>query len=150
MTATTQGRDPQLGIGDYAFFNTASGETIYEGTLVMVNASGLAVAAVDNSANAFVGIATGYTACGTNTATAGTLGVDGSASVRVKRTGTALVNFSGTATLADIGKTAACVDNATVALLADASGDVVAGLIVEVPSSTTVRIDMTGWTTQAK
>jgi len=64
----------------------------------------------------------------------------------VKRTGTFLVNYSGTLTLADIGTSPAIVDNATLGPKASASGDIGAGLIVEVPSATTCRVDMTYYT----
>lgn len=144
MTAITADRDPQFADGDYAWFNTASGETIYAGSLVMLNASGLAVAATDNSANIFAGVACNYSTGGANTATVGTINAEANR-VQVKRTGTYLINYSGTLTLADIGELAYIVDNGTVSS-ASASGDVPGGLIVEVPSATTCRLDMTYYT----
>src|SRR5512133_3932972 len=141
MTAVTADRDPQFGDGDYAWYNPASGETIYAGTMVMLNASGLAEAATDNSANVFVGVACNYSASGTDVSAVGTIN-DASGRVLVRRTGTFLVNYSGTLTLADVGTMPAIVDNATLGPVASASGDVRAGVIVEVPSATTCRVQM--------
>lgn len=141
MTAVTADRDPQFGDGDYIWLRSASGETIYAGTMVMLNASGLAEAATDNSANIFIGVATNYSASGTDSATAGSI-PSPSGMVCVKTTGTFLCNYSGTLTLADIGTMPAIVDNATLGPVASASGDVRAGIIVEVPSATTCRVLM--------
>ena len=138
MTAVTTDRDPQLSDGDYAWHNVANGSAIYTGTLVNLNASGLAVPASNSSAQIFVGVALNTVASGTGASAA-----TASASeyqVKVKRSGIALFDYSGTLTQANLGDLVYALNNATVAPVSEATDALEVGTIVEVVSSTTCRV----------
>lgn len=109
-------------------------EDIYEGALVAVNAAGYAVNAGDDASAVVVGVA--------DTTALNASGAAGDKEVHVRRSGvfTFVAGFS--AAQADVNTLCYAVDNQTVALAATTTNDVVVGRILEVLSSSKVRVDI--------
>ncbi len=132
MADATAARDVKRADGDLITVPVDDGDTIYAGTLVMVNTAGFAVKGADTASNLFVGVA----ADTVNNAS----GADGDKKVAVYTEGTFEFAFSGTAAQADVGKSVYAVDNQTVALAATTTNDVLVGKIVEFIDASTVRV----------
>lgn len=109
-------------------------EKIYEGALVSVNAAGYAVNAGDDANTVVVGIA--------DETVDNSAGSNGDKEIKVRRTGvfTFVAGFS--AAQADVNSLVYASDNQTVDLAANLTNDVLVGRIVEVLSTSKVRVDI--------
>lgn len=109
-------------------------EKIYEGALVAINAAGYAVNAGDDANTVVVGVA--------DQTVDNSAGSNGDEEIQVRRTGvfTFVAGFS--AAQADVNSLAYASDNQTVDLAANLTNDVLVGRIVEVLSSSKVRVDI--------
>lgn len=109
-------------------------EKIYEGALVSVNAAGYAVNAGDDANTVVVGIA--------DETVDNSAGSNGDEEIKVRRTGvfTFVAGFS--AAQADVNSLVYASDNQTVDLAANLTNDVLVGRIVEVLSTSKVRVDI--------
>lgn len=132
MADATAARDVKRSPGDLITVPVDDGDTIYAGTIVMVNTAGYAVKGADTASCVFVGVA----ADTVNNAS----GSDGDKKVACYTEGTFEFAFSGTADQASVGKACYIVDNQTVALAATTSNDVLVGKIVEFIDASTVRV----------
>ena len=133
MTAiTTAKKGLRRQDGEILSFQVASATTIPEGAIVSINAAGYAVNATDAANDVVVGIADETVV----NPSGGTL------LIKVCRTGVFTIVFGGTATIADVNTLVYVVDNQTCNLAAVTTNDVVLGRIVEVISSTKVRVDI--------
>lgn len=106
----------------------AASTTLYAGTLVNANTSGLAVKGSDTASEVFLGVAMET--------------VDSAKKpyIRVWAEGVFDFDFSGTATQATVGKDVYVVDNHTVALAATTTNDVRVGKVIGFNSATSVRV----------
>jgi hypothetical protein len=107
---------------------------VYKGSLLAFNTSGYAVKAADTASFNLAGIAFEQV---DNSA-----GSAGDKEVRVWRTGVFELNFSGTASQADVGKAVYMVDDNTVALAATTTNDVLVGRIVQFVTASKVRVEI--------
>jgi hypothetical protein len=109
-------------------------EEIFEGALVAVNAAGYAVNAGDDANAVVVGVA--------DESKDNSGGSNGDQYIKVRRTGvfTFVAGFS--AAQADVNTLCYATDNQTVDLAATTTNDVLVGRIVEVLSSSKVRVDI--------
>lgn len=107
---------------------------LWKGSIVANNTTGYAAKAVDTS---------GFTLGGVAFETVdNSAGAAGDKYIRVWRKGVFELNFSGTATQADVGKAVYMSDDNTVALAATTTNDVLVGRIVEFVSATKVRVEL--------
>jgi len=109
-------------------------ENIYEGALVAINAAGYAVNGGDDANAVIVGVA--------DESVDNSGGAAGDKSIKVRRSGvfTFVAGFS--AAQADVNTLVYAVDNQSVDLAATTTNDVLVGRIVEVLSSSKVRVDI--------
>jgi hypothetical protein len=133
MCALSSARETDRKPGDLIAYGVAANGKPYKGGLVMLNASGYAIAGANTTACLSLGVA--YESIDN------TGGANGAKSVRVWRTGIHPFAIAAAA-VTDIGKLVYISDDLTVTLTA---GHVLAGRIAEVYSSTSVgvEIDMT-------
>jgi len=129
LTALSDSYDAERKDGVLVVYKVAGGAAIYKGAMVALDASGFAIPAADASGLLFVG----YAYENADNAE----GDDGDVSVRVWKDGSFLA-AKASAAQGDLGKAAYVVDDNTVAL--SATHSVLAGTIVEVPASDTVRV----------
>lgn len=109
-------------------------EQIFEGALVAINAAGYAVNAGDDASTVVVGVA--------DNSVDNSGGSAGDKEVLVRRTGVFTFNAAHTAAQTDVNNLAMASDNQTVDLAANTTNDIVVGRIVEVLSSSKVRVDI--------
>ena len=109
-------------------------EAIYEGALVAVNAAGYAVNAGDDANAVVVGVA--------DESVDNSAGAAGDTSIKVRRTGVFSFVAGFSAAQSDVNSLAYASDNQTVDLAANLTNDVLVGRIVEVVSSSKVRVDI--------
>lgn len=111
-------------------------EQIFEGALVAVNAAGYAVNAGDDAGAVVVGVA--------DNSVDNSGGSAGDEYIKVRRTGVFTFVAGWAAAQTDVGSLVAAVDNQTVNLPADVAvtNDVIVGRVVEVLSSSKVRVDI--------
>ena len=109
-------------------------EDIYEGALVAINAAGYAVNAGDDASAVVVGVAD------TTALNAG--GAAGAKEINVRRSGVFSFVAGWSAAQADVNTLVYAVDNQTVDLAATTTNDVLVGRVVEVLSSSKVRVDI--------
>jgi hypothetical protein len=116
-------------------YKVAACTTIYKGALACLDADGYAIPAADTTGLIFIGVAyeDGDNATGT----------DGAIKVRVLKMGTYLV-AKATAAQTDLGKAMCISDDNTVA--ADTTNDIPAGVAVEAPDSSHLRIRIDKYT----
>lgn len=114
-------------------------EKIPEGALVATNAAGYAVNATDTAANIVMGVADETV---DNSSAAVPAGANGLRRIKVRRTGVFSFVYGGTATVANVNDLVYAVDNQTVDLIGVTTNDMVVGRIVEVLSTTKVRVDI--------
>lgn len=109
-------------------------EEVFEGALVAINAAGYAVNAGDDANAVVVGVA--------DQSVDNSGGSAGDKEIQVRRSGvfTFVANFS--AAQADVNTLCYAVDNQTVDLAANTTNDILVGRIVEVLSSSKVRVDI--------
>ena len=133
MGALTANRDPQTRDDEILSILVEDNVHIYRGAGVCVNAAGYATPAADTAGNVFLGIA--REECD-NTLTGHT---QGGKRVTVFRPGSAVFAKS-SAAQTDIGLEAFISDDQTVVLAAAGTEGVHVGTVIDVPSSSTVRV----------
>lgn len=111
-----------------------SNVSIPEGALVSINAAGYAVNATDAANDVFVGIA--------DESVDNSGGSAGDKRIKVRRTGVYTLLFDGTAAQSDVNTLVYVKDNETVDIAGDLTNDVLVGRIVEVLSTSKVRVDI--------
>lgn len=109
-------------------------EAIYEGALVAINAAGYAVNAGDDANAVVVGVA--------DESVDNSAGSAGDTSIKVRRTGVFSFVAGFSAAQSDVNSLAYASDNQTINLAANLTNDVLVGRIVEVVSSSKVRVDI--------
>ena len=109
-------------------------EAIFEGALVAINAAGFAVNAGDDASTVVVGVA--------DNSVDNSGGSAGDTEILVRRTGVFTFNTAYTAAQTDVNNLATASDNQTVDLAANTTNDIVVGRIVEVLSTSKVRVDI--------
>ncbi len=109
-------------------------ENIYEGALVAINAAGYAVNAGDDASAVVVGVA--------DESVDNSAGSNGSLSIKVRRTGVFTFNAAWSAAQADVNTLVYASDNQSVDLVGTTTNDVLVGRVVEVVSSSKVRVDI--------
>jgi hypothetical protein len=107
---------------------------LFKGSIVANNASGYAAKGADTASFTLAGIA--YETIDNSA------GSNGSQNIRVWRQGVFELNFTATATQADVGKLVYMSDDNTVALAATTTNDVAVGRIVQFVSATKVRVEL--------
>lgn len=110
----------------------AAAEAIYEGALVEVNSSGYAANAGDDSGAVFAGV------CDKTVDNSG--GSAGDLDCLVRTGGVVKVSAAFSAAQSNVGDEVTLSDNQTVDLAANTTNDVTCGRIVEVVSSSVVRV----------
>lgn len=138
MSAATANRDAKRSEGKLKSFAVATLTTIYKDTLVGVNAGGYLVNMSDAASLYFMGVAV--------EGKDNSAGANGALSCRVRRDGEfEFVYGGGDATIALVGEVAYLNDNQTVDEdPATATNEYPVGVIVEVVSTTKVRVDIAG------
>ena len=109
-------------------------ESIFEGALVAINAAGYAVNAGDDANAVIVGVA--------DESVDNSGGAAGDKEIKVVRTGVFTFNTAYSAAQTDVNNIAMASDNQTVDLAANTTNDIPVGRIVEVLSSSKVRVDI--------
>lgn len=109
-------------------------EEIFEGALVAINAAGYAVNGGDDANAVIVGVA--------DESVDNSAGSNGSLSIKVRRTGVFTFNAAWSAAQADVNTLVYASDNQSVDLAATTTNDVLVGRVVEVVSSSKVRVDI--------
>jgi hypothetical protein len=109
-------------------------EEIFEGALVAINAAGYAVNAGDDASTVVVGVA--------DESVDNSGGSAGDKEIKVVRTGVFTFNTAYSAAQTDVNNIAMASDNQTVDLAANTTNDIPVGRIVEVLSSSKVRVDI--------
>ncbi len=109
-------------------------EEIFEGALVAINAAGYAVNGGDDANAVIVGIA--------DESVDNSAGSNGSLSIKVRRTGVFTFNAAWSAAQADVNTLVYASDNQSVDLVGTTTNDVLVGRVVEVVSSSKVRVDI--------
>lgn len=109
-------------------------EEIFEGALVAINAAGYAVNAGDDANAVVVGVA--------DESKDNSAGAAGDEYIKVRRTGVFSFVAGFSAAQADVNTLCYASDNQTVNLAANLTNDVLVGRIVEVLSSSKVRVDI--------
>ena len=133
MANLTNGYEACDKSGALVGYNIKGSTRIFAGALVSIDdATGYLVPAGDAAGRTFAGVA--YET-GDNTT-----GTDGAIGIRVKKTGTYIYGFSGTANQAVIGKKAYAVDDNAVALAATTTSDVYVGDVVALVTGGKVRV----------
>jgi len=133
VTALSENYDAERKDGILVVYQVAAAATIYKGAMVALDDDGFAIPAADAAGALFVGYA--YEKADNAD------GEDGDVSVRVWKDGSFLA-AKASATQSDLGQAAYIVDDNTVAL--STTHSVLAGTIVEVPSSGAVRLLIRG------
>jgi hypothetical protein len=131
ITARKASTDRQDGLV-YPFLMGA--EEIFEGALVAINAAGYVVNAGDDANAVVVGVA--------DESVDNSGGAAGDKTLVVRRTGVFTFNAAFSAAQADVNTLCYASDNQTVDLAANTTNDVLVGRIVEVLSSSKVRVDI--------
>jgi len=129
MSVLTENYDAQGKAGALVSYPVAGTTHIYKGSLVCVNSDGYAVPGADSADYAFVGVA--------YEETNNTSGSAGDRRVRLLKTGS-FVYSKEDAQQSDLGKLMYLSDDNTVA--DSTSHSVPAGIVVEVPNSSQVRL----------
>ncbi|MBC8138712.1 MAG: hypothetical protein H8F28_22760 [Fibrella sp.] len=133
MATLTANYDGERKDGDLVAYNIAAATKIYKGALVAVtDATGYLTNASDAAGTTFAGIA--FEGGDNSSGAAGGLGL------RVEKTGTFILDFSGSTSQAIIGKKVYAVDNQTVALAASTANDLYVGDVVALISGGKVRV----------
>ena len=109
-------------------------ENIYEGALVAINAAGYAVNAGDDANTVVVGVA--------DETVDNSGGSAGDTSIKVRRTGVFTFVAAWSAAQSDVNTLVYASDNQSVDLVGTTTNDVLVGRIVEVLSSSKVRVDI--------
>ena len=109
-------------------------ESIFEGALVAINAAGFVVNAGDDANAVVVGVA--------DESVDNSGGSAGDKTLQVRRSGVFTFVAGWSAAQADVNTLVYAVDNQTVDLAATTTNDVLVGRIVEVLSSSKVRVDI--------
>ena len=109
-------------------------ESIFEGALVAINAAGYAVNAGDDANAVIVGVA--------DETVDNSGGAAGDLSIKVRRSGVFTFVAAWSAAQADVNTLVYAVDNQSVDLAATTTNDVLVGRVVEVLSSSKVRVDI--------
>lgn len=109
-------------------------ESIFEGALVAINAAGYAVNAGDDANAVVVGIA--------DESVDNSGGAAGDKSIKVRRSGVFTFVAAWSAAQADVNTLVYAVDNQSVDLVGTTTNDVLVGRVVEVISSSKVRVDI--------
>lgn len=109
-------------------------EEIFEGALVAINAAGYAVNGGDDANAVIVGVA--------DESVDNSAGSNGSLSIKVRRTGVYTFNSAFSAAQSDVNTVVTCSDNQTVDVAGTTTNDIVVGRVVEVLSSSKVRVDI--------
>lgn len=109
-------------------------ESIFEGALVAINAAGYAVNAGDDASTVIVGVA--------DESVDNSGGAAGDLSIKVRRSGVFTFNSAFSAAQADVNTVVTCSDNQTVDVAGTTTNDIVVGRVVEVLSSSKVRVDI--------
>jgi len=109
-------------------------EEIFEGALVAINAAGYAVNGGDDANAVVVGIA--------DESVDNSAGSNGSLSIKVRRSGVFTFNAAWSAAQADVNTLVYASDNQSVDLVGTTTNDVLVGRVVEVLSSSKVRVDI--------
>lgn len=128
MADITTSRDDARQEGVLVDIKLASSTTLYAGTLVSTNSSGLGVKSSDTANEKFQGVAME------------TVSSANKAYIRVWKEGVFDFDFSGTATQATVGLAVYAVDNHTVALAATTTNDILVGYVVGFNSASSVRV----------
>lgn len=124
------------GAGDVVFLPLASTAAVYKrGWLMNRNASGYGKVGADATAEEFAGMAE-------EAVTVITGGSNGAEKMHIARKGVRRFTFASTLTQAALGKAAYVKDNYRLALFADVTHAVFAGIIVEVISSGEAFVDI--------
>lgn len=131
MADITARRDEQYQQG-VQFPLLAGAEQIFEGALVSVNSSGYAVNAGDDAGAVFAGVA--------QETVDNSGGAAGDKEVVVRQGGIVLLNAAFSAAQTNVGDEVTASDNQTVDLAATTTNDIAVGRIVEVVSSSKVRV----------
>jgi hypothetical protein len=134
MTALTEDKKVQYKEGVDIPIPVASGETIYAGGFVCVNADGYALPGADTSNLIFVGVAREYV---DNSG-----GSDGDENVTVRRRGVFKATMGNSVTQANVGDSVFLSDDQTLDLTADVSNNIYAGIIAGYIDSTHVWVDI--------
>lgn len=109
-------------------------ESIFEGALVAINAAGYAVNAGDDANAVVVGVA--------DESVDNSGGAAGDTSIKVRRSGVFTFVAAWSAAQADVNTLVYAVDNQSVDLVGTTTNDVLVGRVVEVLSSSKVRVDI--------
>ena len=109
-------------------------EKIYEGALVAVNAAGFAVNGGDDASAVVVGIA--------DETIDNSGGSAGDKEIKVRRSGVFTFVAGWSAAQADVNTLVYAVDNQTVDLVGATTNDLLVGRVLEVLSSSKVRVDI--------
>lgn len=135
MTALTAKKDVRHQPGQVVSLKQAAVK-IYEGALVSVNSSGYATNATDASGDIFVGVADEYS---DNSA-----GAAGDVEIKVRVGGIVDVVSNFSAAQTNVTDQVYALDSQTVDLAASLTNDVLVGRVVEVVSSSKVRVALVG------
>jgi hypothetical protein len=133
MAALTANYEADEKRGEIVAYGVGTNKDIFKGALVVVeDTSGYAEAGSDATGKTFVGVA--YERADNNPGTGGAL------TVRVRKTGSYVYNFSGSWGPGVVGKKVYLVDDNTVALAATTTNDVYCGDVVALAGSGKVRV----------
>jgi hypothetical protein len=127
MTALTADRNTEYSLGDLLSVPVAAGATLYAGSLVALDADGYAVPAADTAGLTLAGVAVARV---DNSA-----GADGALNVILRRRGRYRLASASALTQASIGASVYAADDQTVALVADVTNDIAAGVVDKVESA---------------
>jgi len=133
MTALSADKEAYRKAGNIVSYPVKASQTIYKGALVAVDSTGYALPAADTSGHVLVGVAVEKAD--------NSSGSSGDIDVRVYKTGTFEV-AKASAAQTDVGDLMYVLDDQTVA--SSSTNSVKAGYVVEVPSSSKVRIRIDG------
>jgi hypothetical protein len=134
MTALTEDRDTRRKDGRIGQGPVAASTKLYGGGMVCHNAAGYVVPGSDTAGLVLAGVCAGQQ---DNSA-----GANGDLTAEYERDGLHLMNFSGTATQANVGDSVCIVDDQTVALAAMTTNGIPAGKIAEFVVSNKVYVDI--------
>ncbi|GAB4458857.1 MAG: hypothetical protein OHK0029_20640 [Armatimonadaceae bacterium] len=133
MAALTQNYEADEKRGEIVAYAVGQNKDIFKGALVVMDdTGGYAEPGTDATGKTFLGVA--YERADNNPGSAGAV------TVRVRKTGSYVYNFSGTWGQAAVGKKAYIVDDNTVALAATTTNDVNCGDIVGLEGTGKVRV----------
>ena len=143
MTAKATATDPNQKDGKLQAFDLASGQKIYKGGTILLDATSRYAKTNDGTTET---LGNGDIFAGVCVETAENTGVDGAEFVRAARTGVILFDFSDALTQADLGKEAYLnnvTDDSVLTVTSDTGNpQITVGTIVEIVNGSQARVDI--------